>query len=210
MKIKIGVVGSAEGPYVPGAPEKAYELGRQIALQGCILVTGACPGLPHEAIRGAKSVGGITLGISPGLNLEEHIVKYESPVDNYDILIFTGSGLMGREITAVRTCDAVIIVGGRSGTLGEFAIAYDEGKIIGVLFGTGGLADNTHTIVEICNKETGATLIYESDPKRLVERVLRAFDKRLQATNDDAIIGAYEPLSKLFGEPLSLRNSNGH
>jgi uncharacterized protein (TIGR00725 family) len=174
------------------------------------LVTGACPGLPHEAIRGAKSVGGITLGISPGLNLEEHIVKYESPVDNYDILIFTGSGLMGREITAVRTCDAVIIVGGRSGTLGEFAIAYDEGKIIGVLFGTGGLADNTHTIVEICNKETGATLIYESDPKRLVERVLRAFDKRLQATNDDAIIGAYEPLSKLFGEPLSLRNSNGH
>jgi len=33
MKIKIGVVGSAEGPYVPGAPEKAYELGRQIALQ---------------------------------------------------------------------------------------------------------------------------------------------------------------------------------
>jgi uncharacterized protein (TIGR00725 family) len=203
-------VGSAEGPYVPGAPEKAYELGRQIALQGCILVTGACPGLPHEAIRGAKSVGGITLGISPGLNLEEHIVKYESPVDNYDILIFTGSGLMGREITAVRTCDAVIIVGGRSGTLGEFAIAYDEGKIIGVLFGTGGLADNTHTIVEICNKETGATLIYESDPKRLVERVLRAFDKRLQATNDDAIIGAYEPLSKLFGEPLSLRNSNGH
>jgi uncharacterized protein (TIGR00725 family) len=210
MKIKIGVVGSADGPYVPGAPEKAYELGRQIALQGCILVTGACPGLPHEAIRGAKSVGGITLGISPGLNLEEHIVKYESPVDNYDILIFTGSGLMGREITAVRTCDAVIIVGGRSGTLGEFAIAYDEGKIIGVLFGTGGLADNTHTIVEICNKETGATLIYESDPKRLVERVLRAFDKRLQATNDDAIIGAYEPLSKLFGEPLSLRNSNGH
>jgi len=210
MKIKIGVVGSADGPYAPGAPEKAYELGRQIALQGCILVTGACPGLPHEAIRGAKSVGGITLGISPGLNLEEHIVKYESPVDNYDILIFTGSGLMGREITAVRTCDAVIIVGGRSGTLGEFAIAYDEGKIIGVLFGTGGLADNTHTIVEICNKETGATLIYESDPKRLVERVLRAFDKRLQATNDDAIIGAYEPLSKLFGEPLSLRNSNGH
>jgi len=210
MKIKIGVVGSADGPYAPGAKEKAYELGKYIALQGCILVTGACPGLPHEAALGAKSVGGITLGISPGLNLEEHIVKYQSPVDGYDILIFTGSGLMGREITAVRTCDAVVIVGGRSGTLGEFAIAYDEGKIIGVLFGTGGLADNTHTIVEICNKETGAVLIYEESPKRLVERLLQAFDRRLKATEDDALIGAYEPLSKILGEPLASRVSNNH
>ncbi|MGQ9698575.1 MAG: hypothetical protein ACUVRO_11360, partial [Armatimonadota bacterium] len=70
------------------------------------------------------------------------------------------------------------------------------------------LADNTHTIVEICNKETGAVLIYEENPKRLVERVLQAFDKRLKDTKDDALIGAYEPLSKLLGEPLASRAGN--
>jgi len=40
---------------------------------------------------------------------------------------------MGREVENIQTCDAVVIVGGRSGTLGEFAIAYDQAKIIGVL-----------------------------------------------------------------------------
>src|SRR5437667_448881 len=56
-------------------------------------------------------------------------------VDGFDVLIYTGSGLMGREITDIRTCDIVVIVGGRIGTLGEFAIAYDEGRLIGVLTG---------------------------------------------------------------------------
>src|SRR5438093_12370710 len=42
---------------------------------------------------------------------------------------------MGREITNIRSCDIVVIVGGRIGTLGEFAIAYDEGRLIGVLTG---------------------------------------------------------------------------
>ena len=51
------------------------------------------------------------------------------------MLIYTGSGLMGREITDIRSCDIVVIVGGRIGTLGEFAIAYDEGRLIGVLTG---------------------------------------------------------------------------
>src|SRR5207244_9938763 len=56
-------------------------------------------------------------------------------VDGFDVLIYTGSGLMGREITNIRSCDIVVIVGGRIGTLGEFAIAYDEGRLIGVLTG---------------------------------------------------------------------------
>jgi predicted Rossmann-fold nucleotide-binding protein len=112
---------------------------------------------------------------------------------------------MGREITAVRTCDAVIIVGGRSGTLGEFAIAYDEGKVVGVLLGTGGLADHIQTVVEICNKSTGSVVIYDDDSERLVKRVLQAFHGRLEDTHDEAIIAAYEPLSKALGEPLANR-----
>ena len=43
---------------------------------------------------------------------------------------------MGRELINIRSSDIVVVVGGRSGTLGEFAIAYEEGKLIGVLTGT--------------------------------------------------------------------------
>jgi predicted Rossmann-fold nucleotide-binding protein len=46
---------------------------------------------------------------------------------------------MGREVVNIRSSDIVLIVGGRSGTLGEFSIAYDEGELIGVLLDTGGI-----------------------------------------------------------------------
>jgi predicted Rossmann-fold nucleotide-binding protein len=66
------------------------------------------------------------VGISPGLSLDEHREKFNSPIESHDVLIFTGSGLMGREVVNIRSSDMVAILGGRSGTLGELAIAYDE------------------------------------------------------------------------------------
>ena len=122
---------------MPGSdlPEKerklAFELGKAIAEQDVLLITGACPGYPFEAARGAASQGGLVIGISPGLSLWEHVNKYHSPTEHHDVLIFTGSGLMGREVVNIRSSDMVVIIGGKSGTLGEFAIAYDEGKLIG-------------------------------------------------------------------------------
>src|SRR4030065_628870 len=81
----------------------------------------------------------MTVGVPVALTLEEHGTKYHAPTRGYDAIIYTGSGLMGREIENIRSCDVVIFAGGRSGTLGEFAIAYDEAKVIGVLRSTGGI-----------------------------------------------------------------------
>ena len=78
-------------------------MGQEIARRGCVLITGACPGLPHQAVLGAKSVGGTVVGISPALNFEEHAMKYASPYHGYDAIIYTGSGLMGREIENIRS-----------------------------------------------------------------------------------------------------------
>jgi len=175
MKLKIGVMGSSGGNLTPDVRDKAYRLGETIARTGCVLITGACPGLPHESVRGAKAAGGLVIGISPGLSLDEHVRKYVSPTDGYDVLVFTGSGLMGREITNSRTCDMVVIIGGRTGTLGEFAIAYDEGRLVGVLSGTGGITDVVEHILEVSAKQTGGRVIFESDPVRLVDRLLEMY-----------------------------------
>ncbi|MFH1562748.1 MAG: hypothetical protein ABIF11_04925 [Nitrospirota bacterium] len=172
MKIKVGVMGTSEGKFDPEIVKKVYKLGEEIANRGCALLTGGCPGLPYEATKGAKAQGGMTIGISPGLTLEEHIDKYHSPVEGIDVMIYTGSGLMGREVTAVRSCDIIIIVGGRSGTLGEFAIAYDEGRLIGVLEGSGGIADEIKRFVEIIKKPTGSQIIYNPDPVELIAKLL--------------------------------------
>lgn len=169
MRLTVGVMGSADDGEPQHARDMAYALGQAIAERSFVLITGACPGLPYECARGVSGEGGLSIGISPALSLDEHVHKYHSPSDCFDVLIYTGSGLMGREVTNIRSSDMVVILGGRSGTLGEFAIAYDEGKLIGVLSGTGGITDKIPDIVaSFGNKDTGARVIYDADPKQLV------------------------------------------
>ena len=171
-KMIIGVMGSASGPLSEVAMRKAYNLGRAVAKAGCTLLTGACPGLPFEAIKGAKAEGGLTMGISPAKDEKEHVERYFSPIDDHDIIIYTGSGFMGREVTNIQTCDIVVICGGRSGTLGEFAIAYDQGKLIGILEGTGGIVDKIRLIIQVIHKPTGSRIIFDNDPAHLIARLI--------------------------------------
>ena len=175
LKLTIGVMGSSGGDLSAEVSEKAYRLGETIAEHDAILITGGCPGLPYEAVRGAKAKGGLVVGISPGLSVEEHQGKYNSPVDGFDLLIYTGSGLMGREITNIRSCDIVVIAGGRTGTLGELAIDYDEGRLVGILTGTGGITEIVEEIIRVSGKDTGACLLYDDDPKKLVERLVEYY-----------------------------------
>ena len=58
VQIRIGVMGSAGEPVESSVSARCRSLGRAIAERGCCLLTGACPGLPHEAVLGAKEVGG--------------------------------------------------------------------------------------------------------------------------------------------------------
>ena len=171
-RLAIGVMGSASGEYEAEVLARCNVLGKTIAEQACTLITGACPGLSYAAVQGARAAGGLIVGISPGLSRDEHVVKYGSPVEGFDVLIYTGSGLMGREVENIRSSDIVVIVGGNSGTLGEFAIAYDEGRLIGVLTGTGGVAGHIPDLVGIFNKATGAHVLYDDDPARLIDRLL--------------------------------------
>ena len=175
MATKIGVMGGASDITLADHMQRSHLLGEAVAASGSILITGACPGLPLAAACGAKQSGGLVIGISPAINLAELVDKYQSPVELHDVLVFTGSGLMGREVINIRTSDIVVIVGGRSGTLGELAIAYDEGKLIGVLTATGGISDMVAEILAACKKDTGSQVLYDSDPRKLVDNLLRAY-----------------------------------
>ena len=173
VQLRVGVMGSASGDADTMIVEACRALGRATAERGCCLLTGACPGLPHDAVLGAKDAGGHVVGISPASTLKEHVEVFESPYREYDILILTGMGLMGRELINIHSSDIVIIVGGRSGTLGEFAIAYEQGKLIGVLQGTGGITAALPALeARLAEKKTGAEVLYDEDPLALVQRLL--------------------------------------
>ncbi len=89
------------------------------------------------------------------------------------MIVYTGFGYKGRNVINIRSADIVIIFGGATGTLNEFTIAYDEGKIIGVLEGSGGVADHLREIIAFCKKATAGAVIFNRDPGELVRECLR-------------------------------------
>ena len=188
-RLAVGVMGSAGGLMDDEVCERMRRLGALIAQRGYVLITGACPGLPQEAVKGASAHGGVVIGVSPALDLHEHVSKYKSPTRGYDAIIYTGSGLMGREIENIRSCDVVVFAGGRSGTLGEFAIAYDEGKVIGILDDTGGITAHLEHLVSLVGKETGSILCRDADPERLLDQLEAVYTTRLLPSYEAVMVG---------------------
>jgi uncharacterized protein (TIGR00725 family) len=151
----------------------ATRLGTAIARHGLVLFTGETSGLPHTVARAVRAGGGLTIGICGAHSRAEQLERYPVPDESSDVVIYTGFGLKGRNVISVRSSDIVIVMAGSIGTLNEFTIAFDEGKIIGALTGTGGISDRIMEIVAVCHKKTTATLILSDDPDDLVEKCVK-------------------------------------
>lgn len=181
LKYKICVSGAAEtGHCAADALEKAEQIGRAVAEAGMVLVTGATTGIPYWAAKGAKEAGGIVIGLSPAASEAAHVKTYKLPTDYHDLIVYTGFEYSGRNLLLTRSADAVITICGRMGTLNEFTIAFEDNKPIGVLTGTGGMADEVKGIVEKAQRGPGK-IIYEPNPKKMVEKLLLLIEKEKNA-----------------------------
>lgn len=184
-RMKIAVMGSASGPQIedPVAHEKARILGVEVARRGHILINGACPGLPNDALLAAQKAGGFTVGISPAFSEYQHVHEYLSPHD-HDFIIYTGLGFMERDIINIRSCDGVVIIGGGIGTLNEFTIAYDEGRPTGIITNSGGISNSIpHIVEELCHREIPPNMVFDDDPIAVLDKLeiaIRAFPLPLQ------------------------------
>jgi uncharacterized protein (TIGR00725 family) len=100
----------------------AHEVGRLLAQAGCTVVCGGLGGVMQAVCRGAKSGGGLTVGILPGPS--------RSDANPYvDVAVATGIG-EARNAVVVRTADAVVALGGGFGTLSEIGLALRAGKTV--------------------------------------------------------------------------------
>lgn len=143
--ITIGVIGRAQQSpedVVPAETLAAAEaVGRLIGERGAVLVSGGTTGVMEAASRGAKGAGGLTIGILPGLDRSAANVWV-------DVALTTGLGT-ARNLIDARGCDALVMIGGGAGTLMELAIAYQVGRPVVILRGTGGWADRIgHGLVD--------------------------------------------------------------
>jgi len=200
MNYKIGIFGSAIKE-APQAMEKAAELGKELAKQSELMViTGACTGVPYAVAysarkNGMKEVWGYSSCIDletlkksfPEDDISVYTKLFYSPANFYELLLQNPGTRWKNEqhvrhkyrnVILTANCDAGIIVSGRWGTLNEFTNLFDMGKIIGVLTGTGGTADELPALMQKISKTSNAVVIFESDPNRLVAKVLVELKRR--------------------------------
>lgn len=188
MRYQICVSGAASGDTVSASHQLAYDLGKAIAKSGKTLLTGATVGLPLYAAMGFSSVNdskGVSIGFSPANSFREHVATYKLPTKEFDYINFTSMEYVGRDIHLVRSSDAVITVGGRMGSLHEFATAIESRKVCGVLLGSGGLADYIPTLLEHVEAPNAKDVIYDNNPDRLVKKVIDALDEKYKGFEDD-------------------------
>ena len=176
-QIKICVSGAAEtGHCGVNALEKAKELGREIARQGIILVTGATTGFPFWVAMGAKEIGGVSIGFSPAASEKEHVEVYKLPVDYMDLIIYRGFGYPGRDLLLTRSVDGVICGCGRIGTVHEFTVAFEDNKTIGIYEGPWEMGNELKEILAKSHRPY-AKVVSGNDPKKLVEDMLLMIKK---------------------------------
>jgi uncharacterized protein (TIGR00725 family) len=99
----------------PEEAKLAESVGGLLAQQGATMVCGGLGGVMEAACRGAKSKGGLTVGVLPGQD--------PSTANPWvDVPVVTGMG-EARNVAVVKSAQAVIAIGGRYGTLSEIAYA---------------------------------------------------------------------------------------
>ncbi len=117
--LQIGVIGAAVCD--ESVERLAYEVGREIARRGAVLVCGGGRGVMAAAAAGAHAEGGLAVGILPGRDRAE-----SPPAPDLDVAIFTGIG-QARNQAIVLSAAAVIGIAGGWGTLSEIGLALKHG-----------------------------------------------------------------------------------
>lgn len=172
MKFSICVSGAAGGKTVTTGKLLAEQVGAEIARQGQIITTGATVGLPYYAARAAHKAGGMSIGFSPASNVRGHLRRYRLPINVFDFINFTGMNYIGRDAFLIQSSDAVITIGGRTGSLHEFSTAIEARKPCGILTGSGGLADFAKNILDNLEGETRKLFVFDDNPVRLVTKIV--------------------------------------
>ena len=113
----IAVIGNSSCS--PKEAKLAETVGELLAQQGVTVICGGLGGVMEAVCRGAKSKGGLTVGILPGQD--------PSTANPWvDIPVVTGIG-EARNVAVVKSAQAVIAIGGSHGTLSEIAYALKSG-----------------------------------------------------------------------------------
>jgi len=192
IKYKIGIFGSnLRDKFISkGTIKKINELSDSLSNENVILVTGACSGIPYKVASNAAKKNVEVFGYSPANNFSGQ-KQFASQDDQsvYKKLFYIPNNFplnsdslvckKYRNVVSIANCDAGIIISGRWGTMNEFTNLYDMEKVIGVLTGTGGIADELQRLLKKIIKKNKSVVIFDSSPDRLVRKIIKELNSRI-------------------------------
>jgi uncharacterized protein (TIGR00725 family) len=161
-KLQIAVIGYNKDRCTDIASKIAYEVGKEIAYAGAVLICGGLGGVMESACKGAKEYGGTTVGIIPQ---EEFLYANEY----CDIVVCTGIGY-ARDFVVASSADGIIAVGGGVGTLIELGVGYMTKKTMVAISGSGGVADIYGG--KFLDERNSVSITVAKDAKTAVEMIL--------------------------------------
>lgn len=208
-KITAGFFGAAYGEYEPkdkglykATVQRMIVLGEEFAKKDVLSVTGAAPGIPHQAAYGASRIGGIVVGIAPIGNESLHINDFmktvsalqgldgslvnewdTKPLDPYNLMFYLNIGhrspqrrFVQRDLTNVFCSRIAVFADGDAGTNHESAVGRElGGRVLAILKNSGGISDYlAGHIGEHIRKINDSIIIEHEDPYILAEKAYEA------------------------------------
>jgi predicted Rossmann-fold nucleotide-binding protein len=170
LKLTIGIIGPTESfDASTDTLEKSKIIGGLLAHKDVVLATTADSGVALWVCEGAKEGGIEVIGFSPASSKKEHVEMYGLSTSYIDSIVYTGFGLLGRDILMIRSTDAVIIHLGKKLAVYEITAAVREGKPIAILHDD--TEDHKKKIDEIRSYGDETKIVSSSEPEELIEKL---------------------------------------
>lgn len=180
MNMKIGIFGTTQA-IDSKIIKKAKEIGKLIAINNHIVVTGGTNGYPHAVALSAIQTGGKAISYATGKSILDHSQFHDTDLSKYTDVIFQkkyfNKKLLGidnylRSLNMCLNVDVAIIISGKVGTMYEVTIMSGMSKNIYVLKGSGGITG--HTIKEFIKEghKTKSKILFFENPEEL-NRILK-------------------------------------
>ena len=171
-KLQIGVIGDSSCS--TDEQQLAYEVGKAIATNNAILICGGRGGVMEGASRGCKDNNGLIVGILPDFD-----EKSSEANPFLDISIPTNTGWTRNSFVAM-SCDGLIVIGGKAGTLSEIAYGWMYNKPIISL--NNNLIPADRWGIKLANTaiddRRNDTIIGISDPTKAVAELIKIISKK--------------------------------
>ncbi|MFA6414447.1 MAG: hypothetical protein WC217_01745 [Candidatus Paceibacterota bacterium] len=168
--MKIAIISSASHVISESNVLKATAITSYLHQIGTIeIMTGGSHGLPGLIVQKAKAVGIKTVAYSPDENKDLHASRHDNLSLQYFDEVNHFRGFTQRTLAMFQVADGILVLNGRMGTLSEFSIALEEGKRVGVVTNTGGIADHLEEIVRMAKKDFPGQVFFNDDCTKVID-----------------------------------------